>query len=80
MAPKKPVTITPIDVLTLRKNVQSAADLGITAAQDWCAGAVCSTRRAWQQWETGDRRIHPGIYKLACIEVTAFLKARRSTS
>jgi hypothetical protein len=62
-------TAPPTNVVALRESVQSALGLGITAAQDWCAAAVCSQRRAWQQWERGDRAIHPGIYKLACIEV-----------
>lgn len=56
-------------VVALRERVQAALGVGITAAQDWCAQAVCSQRRAWQQWERGERAIHPGIYKLACIEV-----------
>lgn len=64
-----PVTSSSVDVVALRKRVEAALGLGITAAQDWCAEAVCSQRRAWQQWERGERAIHPGIYKLACIEV-----------
>lgn len=64
----KPVA-TPADVIALRLRVQTALNLGITAAQDWCAEAVCSQRRAWQQWERGERAIHPGIIKLARIEV-----------
>lgn len=57
------------DVVALRKQVQKVLGLGTTAAQDWCAGAVCSQRRAWQQWERGERAIHPGICKLARIEI-----------
>lgn len=62
-------TITPAEVVALRVQVQQTLELGITAAQDWCAEAVCSKRRAWQQWERGERAIHPGIYKLARIEI-----------
>lgn len=69
---------TPDDVLTLRSTVQSALELGITAAQDWCAAAVCTQRRAWQQWERGERAIHPGIYKLACIEVAKVARCSNS--
>lgn len=61
--------MTPQEVVALREQVQNALGLGITAAQDWCAEAVCSKRRAWQQWERGERAIHPGIYKLARIEI-----------
>lgn len=61
--------MTSAEVVGLRMQVQQALGLGITAAQDWCAEAVCSQRRAWQQWERGERSIHPGIYKLASIEV-----------
>lgn len=64
------------DVVSLRMSVQDALGVGITAAQDWCAAAVCSQRRAWQQWERGERSIHPGIYKLARMEV-ARLEAER---
>lgn len=71
-------TATPAEVTALRESIQSALGLGITAAQDWCAHAVCSQRRAWQQWERGERSIHPGIYKLACIEVTRILQTARA--
>lgn len=64
------------DVVSLRMSVQDALGVGITAAQDWCAATVCSQRRAWQQWERGERSIHPGIYKLARMEV-ARLEAER---
>lgn len=63
------------DVVRLREAVQGARGLGITAAQDWCAEAVCSQRRAWQQWERGERSIHPGIYKLARIEIARIAHA-----
>lgn len=67
------------EVIALRERVQQALGLGITAAQDWCAVAVCSQRRAWQQWERGERAIHPGIFKLAQLEV-ARLPAVPATS
>lgn len=68
-------TVSSSDVVALRESVQAALSIGITAAQDWCAAAVCSQRRAWQQWERGERAIHPGIYKLACIEVERIVRA-----
>lgn len=67
--------MTPEQVMALREQVQKVKGLGITAAQDWCAEAVCSKRRAWQQWERGERSIHPGIYKLACIEIARIAHA-----
>ena len=38
--------------------------LGITAAQDWCAAALHTSRRAWQQWESGDRAMHSAFWEL----------------
>jgi hypothetical protein len=61
--------INPADVVALREAAQSALGLGITAAQDWCAEAVCTQRRVWQQWERAERAMHAGFYKLARIEV-----------
>lgn len=61
-------TGTPNEVVVLRESVQSALGLGITAAQNWCAQAVCSQLRAWQQWEAGDRQMHPAFWELFCIK------------
>lgn len=41
--------------------------MGITAAQEACAEIVCVTSRNWQQWESGARKMHPGLWKLALI-------------
>ncbi|MYZ52448.1 hypothetical protein [Malikia spinosa] len=60
---------TPDQVVALRARVQAALASGITAGQDWCAGAVCTSRRSWQQWERGERAMHAGFFKLACLEV-----------
>ena len=41
---------------------------GLSARQ---AGAlVCTTGRVWQQWEAGDRRMHPAFWELARIKAT----------
>jgi DNA-binding transcriptional regulator YiaG len=42
----------------------AANGIGITAAQDLCAGWLHTSRRAWQQWESGDRRMHPAFWDL----------------
>jgi DNA-binding transcriptional regulator YiaG len=39
---------------------REAAGLSQTAA----AALVCTTCRAWQQWEAGDRRMHPAFWEL----------------
>ena len=49
-------------VRALRERLQSQRNIGITAAQDICAEAVFTSRRAWQQWEHGDRRMHPAFW------------------
>lgn len=61
--------MTPLEVMAMRKDVQEALGLGITAAQDWCAAAVHTSRRAWQQWERGERGIHDAVAELAAIKV-----------
>lgn len=66
---------TPARVREARENVQGKLGLGVTAAQDWCAAAVHTKRRPWQQWETGDRAMHPAFWELFGIKV-AMLNAR----
>lgn len=61
---------TPASVREARENVQAALGLGITAAQDWCAAAVHTKRRPWQQWEAGDRAMHPAFWELFGIKVS----------
>lgn len=58
----------PSDVKAARENIQAANGIGITAAQDWCAEQVHTTRRVWQQWETGDRGMHPAFWELFRIK------------
>lgn len=41
-----------------------AADLTQTAA----AALIHSTCRSWQQWEAGDRRMHPAMWELFNIK------------
>ena len=58
----------PDDVKSGRESIQKAKGIGITAAQDWCAEQVHTTRRVWQQWETGDRGMHPAFWELFRIK------------
>jgi DNA-binding transcriptional regulator YiaG len=62
---------TPADVTALRQSVQAQRGIGITAAQDVCAEWLHTSRRAWQQWERGERAMHRAFWELAGI------KARR---
>lgn len=62
------MTPTPQQVKQLREAVQVSQSIGITAAQDWCANALHTSRRAFQQWETGDRKMHPTFWELLSIK------------
>jgi len=65
VARQEPMTSpAPADVLAAREAIQARLGVGITAAQDWCAAAVHTKRRPWQQWETGDRAMHPAFWEL----------------
>lgn len=58
----------PEQVKQIRESVQAGGDMGITAAQDWCAAALHTSRRAFQQWETGARTMHPAFCELLTIK------------
>lgn len=55
---------SPVAVKGAREAIQARHGLGITAAQDWCAAALHTSRRAWQQWESGDRAMHSAFWEL----------------
>lgn len=59
---------TPAEVLRAREEIQARQGLGITAAQDWCAAALHTSRRAFQQWERGERKMHPAFWELFRIK------------
>ena len=59
------------EVIALRESVQARDGVGITAAQDACAVMLHTSRRAWQQWERGERNMHPAFWELARIKVAA---------
>ncbi len=44
-----------------------AARLAAGMTQDAAAETVLSARRAWQDWESGARRMHPGLWQLFLI-------------
>jgi len=52
----------PAEILAARR----AAGLTQTAA----AALVHSALRTWQQWEAGDRRMHPGLWELFRFKTT----------
>lgn len=58
------------DVRAAREAVQARLGCGITAAQDWCAEKLHTSRRAFQQWEAGDRRMHPAFFDLLSIRIS----------
>ena len=58
----------PEEVKSAREGIQDVKGIGITAAQDWCADQVHTKRRVWQQWEAGDRGMHPAFWELFRIK------------
>jgi putative transcriptional regulator len=60
---QKPKVPTPAEVRAARE----AAGLTQTAA----ATLIHSTMRAWQEWEAGNRRMHPGLWELFRLKTDA---------
>lgn len=56
------------EIVSLRESLQLSNSIGITAAQDKCADMLHTSRRAWQQWEKGDRKMHPAFWELINIK------------
>lgn len=42
--------------------------MNATLTQSQAADIVYSALRTWQQWEAGDRRMHPGLWELFLIK------------
>lgn len=61
---------SPAEVLAAREVVRGRLGCGITAAQDWCAEKLHTSRRAFQQWESGERRMHPAFFDLLTIRIS----------
>jgi putative transcriptional regulator len=68
---------TSAQIKEVRSAVQVSLGIGITAAQDWCAAALHTSRRAFQQWEAGDRSMHPAFWELLAIK-TKFTESKAS--
>ena len=58
----------PEKVKALREQIQTSDSIGITGAQDRCAAMLHTSRRAWQQWERGDRGMHPAFWELVRLK------------
>lgn len=66
----------PLEVLAARNRLQAEREIGITAAQIACAEMLHTSKRAWQQWETGIRRMHPAFWELFQIKAMGGGQAR----
>ncbi|MBP7657196.1 MAG: helix-turn-helix transcriptional regulator [Pseudoxanthomonas sp.] len=56
-------TPDPAEIRTARE----AAGLSQTAAAELVHGKL----RTWQQWEAGDRKMHPGLWELFRLKIAA---------
>jgi DNA-binding transcriptional regulator YiaG len=56
------------EIVLLREALQARTGVGITSAQNKCAELLHTSRRAWQQWEKGDRKMHPAFWELINIK------------
>jgi len=59
---------TTSEIVSLRESLQRYHRIGITAAQDKCADMLHASRRGWQQWESGDRKMHKAFWELINIK------------
>lgn len=59
----RPASPSPADIRAAR----AAAGLTQTEA----ARLIHSTLRAWQEWEAGNRQMHPGLWELFRLKVPA---------
>lgn len=59
---------TAAQVKKMREAVQLTLNIGITDAQDWCADALHTSRRSFQQWESGERAMHAAFWELLKIK------------
>lgn len=58
---------TPPGEVPGRVEIKAAREsLGLTQTQ--AAAVVHCKLRAWQQWEAGDRQMHPAFWELFCIK------------
>lgn len=57
---------TPAEIRAARQ------EAGLTQTQ--AAAMVHTTCRVWQQWEAGDRKMHPAFWELWCIKSGANMR------
>lgn len=69
-----------VDVIAMRESVQVLRDCGITEAQGLCADWLVAGIRSWQQWERGERGMHPAFWELANIKFDRFLEKMRGST
>lgn len=43
--------------------------MNITSAQDYCSALLSTSRRAWQQWECAERKMHPAMWELVRLKI-----------
>lgn len=60
---------SPSDVLSMRERLQEHKGIGITQAQRECAVLLHTSLRSWQQWERGERKMHPAFFELIKIKL-----------
>lgn len=68
MSSDRQMNPAPEEIRAVRETLQQQRGIGITAAQDVCASLLRTSRRAWQQWERGDRKMHPAFWELLQIK------------
>nr|WP_081462162.1 transcriptional regulator [Alicycliphilus denitrificans] len=54
-----------------------AAREAASLTQSEAASIVHSALRSWQQWEAGDRKMHPGLWELFRIKAALIERAPR---
>ena len=59
----------PKQVVAIRESYQEYANTGITKAQEYCATQLHTGLRTWQQWERGERKMHPAFWELINIKI-----------
>lgn len=48
-------------------------------SQTEAAALIYSTLRTWQDWEAGERRMHPGLFELFNLKVLSIKAAGKAT-
>jgi len=66
------MTVTAPDPADIRAAREEA---GLTQSE--AAAIVRGSLRTWQQWEAGDRHMHPGLWELFTIKVQRMRPRRR---